>query len=210
MSIAKGATDIGKAYLGGNSVSKMYLGNDLVFGGTGSVSYLECTGSQYVNTGITFNGVESFEIELDFAPTRFWNWNHLLCIGTSSTNESWIYSDGRFAFRYNNVRSSFIQLTIDTRVLLRAVYQNPTCTIYFDGVEKASFSASPTSVTSPLWFFYRTYFAEVKVWGFSVVQNGMSVMNCTPYKNGGVGCFYDYVSGNYIYSDGADNFVIGE
>ena len=69
------------------------------------VEYLESTGTQYIDTEAKLFKNNNHEIDIEFIPTSFYN--YVTIWGTNYDNdtfESWIYSTGKLAGRYNNVR----------------------------------------------------------------------------------------------------------
>lgn len=171
------------------------------------VEYIECTKAQYINTGITFNGVTDYEMILDFYPKSYYNYNSIMCIGTGTNNESWIDANHRFYYRYNSVRFQYnISLARQT---LRITYNNNTVTGYMDGVQIGSFSASPTTITSPLWLFHRSNYADLYCYGYTLYQNQVKILDYIPVRVGQDGAMYDKVTNTIHKSDTSTPFVAG-
>lgn len=170
--------------------------------------YLELTGTQWIDTGLTFNSVDDFELVFDVAPTRFYNYNPIHCINNGTTNESWIDSSGKYAYRQASVRSNNFALTLNQRVKIRNVYKNGKCDIYIDDTLKQSITCNPVSLENTLWLFHRVAYAELKVYWVYIYKNGELVMGLQPIKSGNNGYFLDYVNDKIIYNSGTGDFVL--
>lgn len=73
--IAFGASDMTKAYVGSTEVSKAYLGDELVWGGSSpalpydaEVEYLQSSGTQYINLPMSVAKSKYFEVDMYFRP----------------------------------------------------------------------------------------------------------------------------------------------
>ena len=192
---------------GNSGSSDFILGPDL--GTRIDLEYLELTGSQWINTMVSLANITNWELELDFSPTRFWNYNAIHSFDGSNTNESWIYSNGKYAFRYNNVKSDEIQLTINTRTLLKVSYNGTAFTVYIDGVQKSQKNASVLTQNYMLWLFRRVSNAEILFYGGKLSINNNQILNLLPVRIGDTGFIYDSISNEIIHNLGSAAFVNG-
>lgn len=174
-----------------------------------NLEYVELTGLQWINTMISLANITNWELELDFSPTRFWNYNAIHSFDGQNTNESWIYSNGKYAFRYNNVKSDEIQLTINTRTLLKVSYNGTAFTMYIDGVQKSQKNASVITQNYMLWLFRRVSNAEVLFYGGKLRINNNQILNLLPVRFGDTGVIYDSISNEIIHNLGSAAFVNG-
>jgi hypothetical protein len=212
--IAKGSDKL-KAYVGSTGVDKMYIGSTLVYSAEQEepipyqrVAYLAMTGTQWINTGLTFNGINDFEFLLDIAPTRFYDYNAISCIGTATTNESWIGSTGNYLYRQSKKRSSGVAVTLNKRVKLGVVFNGSSYILYRDGVQITSSTCTAVTSSSPLWLFHRKMYAEAKVYRVKIWKNGELVMDLQPVVDNNVGYFYDSVGEALVSNSGTGDFVL--
>jgi hypothetical protein len=157
----------------------------------------------------SLTNITNWEWELDFSLTRFWNYNAIHSFDGQNTNESWIYSSGKYAFRYNNVKSDEIQLTINTRILLKITYDGTKFTLYIDGVQKSQKSASVMTQNNFLWLFRRATNAEVQLYGSKLRINNNPVFDLVPVRLGNTGVIWDSVGNGIIHNLGTSPYVLG-
>lgn len=197
---------ISKRLFGNSGTADFILGSDL--GVRHDLQYLELTGAQWINTMVSLTNITNWEWELDFSPTRFWNYNAIHSFDGQNTNESWIYSSGKYAFRYNNVKSDEIQLTINTRILLKITYDGTKFTLYIDGVQKSQKSASVMTQNYFLWLFRRATNAEVQFYGSKLRINNNTVLDLVPVRLGNTGVIWDSVGNGIIHNLGTSPYVL--
>lgn len=182
------------------------------------IEYLQSTGTQWIDTGVTFTGVNNFTLEMDFSPTRFWDYNALLCIGTGTSYESWIYNGGAIVFRYCGVRvptGNTAVLTLNTKINLKINFDANTHTLemYIDDVLKGSVTNNnliSMNTTDSLWLMHRTLYAELKLYHFKLIQDNNCILDLIPVRdNNNVGYMYDKVSKQLFVNSGTGNFVLG-
>lgn len=223
--IAFGASDMTKAYVGSTEVSKAYLGDELVWGGSSPVlpydariEYLQGTGtSTWIDTGF-IPQQDNIRVIADVEIVTVANNNIFYCMYASSTpklNQNWTNSGNTIYFRCNSYDKSF------STTKERHVFENGT-SIKIDGVVKATptftktfanntahlvlygnpNAAVPTSISSTSAF-------KGKIYEFSVYYGDALQLHYIPVRVGTTGYMYDIVSGNLFGNSGTGNFILG-
>ena len=209
-------------------VSKTYLYNQ----GTGQfkgffedgsqlVSYLESTGTQYINMGIF--GTENISIRTSF---EFTTKDVQYLFGSSVT-----YNTDTFCFSLNSANTGKIyrafigaitgtlgntEEVFSTKMSVNNAYFSTTQIRLDDEVYDFT-SVTPFTTPTPMFLFAKSnngtaaYFTKAKVKFFKIYDNDVLVQNLVPVlKSGNTACMYDLVSKKYFVNAGTGTFNYGE
>lgn len=230
--IAFGASDMTKAYLGGTEVSKMYLGDELVFGGSSptpvlpydaQVEYLHTDGNCWIYTDIY---LYNHTIIAEFQQLSYINNNCLFGAIESSNGAKWVhltyysnklyYGVGETQERNVSIPQGFNtnwhEYSIDTRGIFK-----------IDGNTMVSISNVPRLFSSrKLVVFGRSTASAGAIQTnslsgntscrkFQVVNNnnGEIIIDLIPVRVGQVGYMYDKISGTLFGNSGTGSFTYG-
>ena len=175
------------------------------------LEYLESTGTQRINTGITGNVV----IETEAQQTHYTGSSQVLAVtttngvggtyfGTTETQEYWGFSRGSTGM--SNVLAT-------TKARIQITFNNSGAS----GVVNGENITRSTSVTQGALYIFASSNAQFggyfKLWSMRVYQNGNLVRNFIPARhdadNGKLG-LYDTVSGEFFTNAGTGTFIAGE
>lgn len=181
------------------------------------VEYIEFSGTQYIDTGIKFNDVQTYTFELDFSPTRFYNYNAIVCLGTGTNQESWIDSTGKFYWRWNNIKIPTVTnaQTLNARITARIEWNGvapKSMVLYIDNTLVASSTSNnltPLTIEDTLWLMHRSNYGYAKVYECKLIQDGTLVFDGLPVRKNGVGYLYDRVSGELFGNAGTGDITYG-
>lgn len=172
------------------------------------IEYIESSGTQYINTGITPSIDSSFEITLGsvdplggeraiFSTGTYSTGTYLM---TQDTNNAltWYYPGKATVLSdYTNKHKVELyrgRITVDDEIIADNTNTSATTfgNITIFNVENDRFSA-------------------YKLYGFNIYDNGDLVFEGLPAKDpDGIPCLYDTVSGEYFYNAGTGSFVAGD
>lgn len=218
-----GTSKIGKMFLGDTEIAKVYLGSNLVYQNKpydAQVEYLESTGTQYIDTGITGDQDTKAIVEvLYYIESSIATSGRVLGSRTNSPN--------RIVIGTNNGRSSestnnFAQFRSNTSHaasnvvfgVWRLMEVNPTG-YYIDGVRQgSSFSASTftTPQTMKLFAFDHNGVVGcgvVRIKFLKLFDGADLVRDFIPVRCGTTGYMYDKVSGELFDNSGTGDFILG-
>ena len=178
------------------------------------IEYLESSGTQWIDTGLVHQ-VSNYEYYIDFTPKQdegpsavFGSSNHGYWDGISWRNTLYIGNGGQGTgfYREANIRQTTRMVVIDNHV---TVYKNGNITSDID------FTGSIISGRHIILYAY-TYGSDSpsgkssqKVYSFSLIMNGVKVLDFIPVRVGQTGYMYDKVSGKLFGNDGTDDFILG-
>jgi len=219
--IAFGASDMTKAYVGSTEVSKAYLGNELVWGGSSpvlpydaEVEYLRNTGlTQYINTGVI--GGAGLRVVTTFTSRQ--SVRDKWAIASYNNNARiyvvYQYPANRFGGGYGNYFSGTAAMTVGTKVNLDVEYTSAKQILKVNGTSyswnKNSFTGT---VTNPLYLFGRSgglssFLCDIG--RTQIYMNGELIRDYIPVRKNGVGYMYDTLDGELHGNDGTGSFTIG-
>ena len=179
------------------------------------IEYLESTGGQYIDTGLVHQ-VQNYEYYIDFTPKQsengtavFGSSNNEYWDGISYANSLYIGNRGCGGSGFNreaNIRQTTRMVVVDNHV---TVYKNNVVTSDID------FTGSIISGRHILLYAY-TFDSDSprsnssqKVYSFSLIMNGIKVLDYIPVRVGQTGYMYDKVSGQLFGNDGTGDFILG-
>ena len=178
------------------------------------VDYIESSGTQYIDTSAQIFNKDSHEIVIDFEPTVFYNYNQLFGSTTDGdTFESWIYSTGSLAARYNTVRyGTDNTLTANTRYKVDLIKTGTTLYKYIDNVSYGTGTATTSTATGTLTLFKSgSDYSKFKLYGAKLYANGNLVRDFIPCINDSTGKagLCDVVNGVFYGNNGTGDFTAG-
>ena len=176
------------------------------------IEYLESTGTQYINTGISPSTNPDLLITIDFS---LYSGNLIACSFGSSQNQIMFFYNGSFACNVGaNMNSNKKITTADTNKH-HLVLDTRAGILSFD--ELPNISVAKSSISTPLFLFAKdengeaSNFAKAKIYNVSFQQmDGTYIRDFIPVLDSdGVACMYDRVSGEFFYNEGTGNFIAG-
>lgn len=192
--IAKGSTEISKVCLGSDELSKVCLGDDVIWTaeqGMRYVQYIESTGTQYLETGMTPTSTSEFIVDADFV--KYANDDTFF---SASTN--WSFSQLTLFWSGQNwyfaVKNAPFKQNFD-----RYIYKVVGSTIYVDDVQKVTNYWYNSYVNTTLKIFChgsKSRNSGGKLYGSTFKDNGTLLQNLVPVAIGNVGYMLDTISGN--------------
>lgn len=200
----------------------MILNRRRVYGGgevlpyDAEIEYLESTGTQWIDTGINFNG--SSKIEISFMGLANGN------LAVFGGNNGSAYNQGEFSlFLLNNVFDIVIPISnSQSYVPFKSNYTINT--VYSISVDRTSFILNGTSYSVNMYsnyvcnrslYLYATnrgsaqYNAVMKLYHCKIYDGDMLVRDYIPVRVGTTGYLYDKVSGELFGNAGTGSFVLG-
>ena len=224
--IAFGASDMTKAYIGSTEVTKAYLGDELVWGGSSpalpydvGVEYLESTGTQWIDTGITCRSYDGITAAFQVNAAQAGN------------NAYFFYGEGR-SYKSGNMelytardktKISFLiqgntDITLDYTQKFNIDVRNKIATFTDDlgqtiGIADRSHIVDYTCLyTMAVFATHRASILKgehIRCFKFQIIQDSVIVIDLIPVRVGRVGYMYDTVSGNLLGNSGTGNFILG-
>lgn len=223
--IVFGASDMTKAYVGSTEVSKAYLGDELVWGGSSpalpydaEIEYLESTGTQYINTGYIPNGTDIQILGKFYLSKYAANWGRWFSAFTNeqaaayrilrnnSNNTSVVVTCGGAA------TNGGIQLSINGLNYLYNFDISIDHVIINNVTRTYKVGKLGNTNTNPLLLFApgsAGTTASGKFYFFKLLKNGITALDLIPVRKDGKGYMYDKVSGQLLGNAGTGSFTIG-
>lgn len=219
---AVGNNEIEKVYLGAIEISKMYLGEDLVFGNSvplpydAQVEYLESDGNQWINTGFA-PSQDDLRIIVDAFQVTSTNSIIYGMTDVSSTlklNNVW-YNGTYLYFRYRSYNTRFgissrNRHIIETGPQMKiddGVKATPSFTSSFVGNTNIiclfgmpNNGTNPTSISSPF---------KGRIYEFWIYYGTTLQMHLIPVRLNSIGYMYDTVSKEMFSNSGSGSFSYG-
>ena len=180
------------------------------------VSYLEATGSQYIDTGILPRNYKVFKSEVELAVTTlstayYWGENWGYWFGTA-TNNTWTIGDGKATGTVTGQKQSISCVTTASSLT------DTSCTIQLtvDGTATTTRTLSGSRLnTNGTYFSIYAHNAstgqspfKAKVYVQKLYGEGVLVADMVPALDASnVPCMYDKVRKQYFYNAGTGSFV---
>jgi hypothetical protein len=198
---------------GNAGTGSFVLGPDKAVPYDAEVEYLESTGTQNINTGITI-GDNAYEIRCDMMGIGTQTaWARYFGTYTSESAESTriinyntegsIYCGYR---RQANQQGRYPSVNPTVRRQYVLSYQNLTVLNNGSVAYQATLAAPSGSASTAKLFVFG---AKMRCWGFSVWHKGMPLCICTPVRKSGVGYMYDSITNSLFGNAGTGSFTIG-
>lgn len=172
------------------------------------LSYIESTGTQYINTGINGNQFTRIETEILPSSTSLYE-NSFIC--SSWTIEGPLLITYRNVWRWHAGKSADSS-TIDTNNY--SILELDLTGFSVNG-NRYDFIGTGATTSNPIYLFNRVGssgrngFGKIKY--FRVFQNNTLIQNLIPVKDDNdVVCFYDTISQSYFYNGGTGDFIAGD
>jgi hypothetical protein len=218
-----GTNKIGKMYLGSTEIAKAYLGSDLVYKKQpalpydAEIEYLESTGTQYIDTGISCNADYTIYVEFNSAIGTE------AIIGTrrsTRTKEHALVmaSEGDVSYRSSNANTQTPSIalydgyTASTWVSARCEREK----LYIDNSLVAQISNWITFTSAIHYYLFgmctngsASNLGSKKIRAFKISNNGQMLLDMISVRVGTTGYMYDKVSNQLFGNRGTGNFVLG-
>lgn len=182
------------------------------------VEYLESTGTQYIDTGITCNtdtdvlkvtfSISSFVSFCGVAGYRVGASDHNFAIGYNGTN---VMSADCNNSNYANSRAQISDTVANTDYTIiisrqgRYIYKG-------DSLVDSNTSTSDIFTTGDIYVFAVNgiqNYSQIRVKNVQIERNGEEYMTLKPVRKGNTGYLYDKVSGRLFGNQGTGDFVVG-
>lgn len=182
------------------------------------VEWLESTGTQYINTGITCNtdtdvltvtfSISSFVSFCGVAGYRVGASDHNFAIGYNGTNA--MSADCNNS-NYANSRAQISDAVANTDYTIiisrqgRYIYKD-------DSLVDSNTSTSDIFTTGDIYIFAVNgiqNYSQIRVKNVQIERNGEEYMTLIPVRKGNTGYLYDRVSGRLFGNQGTGSFVVG-
>lgn len=237
-----GTNKVGKMYLGSTAIGKAYLGSDLVYdsagGGTtpvlpydAEIEYLQTSGTQYINTGISQQS-RNFEVRIRFQWTgstasQFESFFAYMAAGSNITPRSGFHKyQGKWMFGTNTTTSTSI--TVDGNVhdvLWTSNASTQKEQLFLDGTKIGEGTTSSTGLsTNAISFFLccrnrngstdnpasmRIMSLNYKYFSDAAHTTLVQEWDFIPVRVGSVGYLYEKNSGTLFGNNGTGSFTLG-
>lgn len=221
--IAVGGNEITKAYIGSTEIDKIYLGNTLVYNVQSGpplpydaqVTYLESTGTQYINTGIYPTSDYTFDCKVTTTVDKYncvywgvrsggtYSSNNLQCYlnsnGTVTDSSKRIHLYSTKTSNSSNWDSGIIPV-VNTLYSLKNMTVVSTMQTMTYPIVLFGFNVMGTINTSS---------GKCRISSWIAYSNGEKVMELIPVRVGQIGYMYDKVSGELFGNAGTGSFILG-
>jgi len=208
---------INKIYLGDKAISKVYWGEKLVYNAVShtEIEYLEGNATSFIDTGVIGKSGVSIDMEIEF-PSRMSG--HTYFVGCSQGSNGvfyvpFLYNGGRWSLYINNSYGKYGAYT-NPNTKYHVVTETTTtgATLYIDGVQQATSTASVTSGSNTMYLFGvnnggtpligNTYYTDstgyIKISACKINVDGTLVRDYIPVeRTDGVKCLFDKVESKY-------------
>jgi hypothetical protein len=201
----------------------MIASRQIAFGGgkrkpyDAEVEYLESTGNQYIDTGVSFSAPCSMSVSISFTPIMAEMDFFGAYIRTNMNNMNMVcgcYQKFVFLFNWPGSR-------VDSSSLGDSeVYANIQCVFSGSGasgtrtltVNGSTYTRSGAYYNNQLIILFKANFSGAfKLYAFKIYdENNVLVRDYIPVRVGDVGYMYDKVSGKLFGNQGTGAFIIGD
>lgn len=179
------------------------------------VEYLESTGTQWIDTGVSCNADNIVEVEFN-SPLKT---EAIFGARTSTGNKEHslvMASEGDVSYRSRNTQT---QLSVSYNGYTASTWVNMKCSkdnLYADGVLVAQVSNWVTFSNARHYYLFgmntngtASNLGAKKIRAFKISNNGQLLLDMIPVRVGQVGYMYDKVSGQLFGNSGTGSFIIG-
>lgn len=179
------------------------------------VEYLQSTGTQYIDTGISLYNRHILSIYYDYAPAEVnYNYNNIWSTGTavSLLFESWIDKTSHLFVRCWYMKKDLGTVAIGERLRILAEGDGSTFRTYRNGALITSSSMSGTAnanVRTPVMLFRGNSWGKGKLYSVKITIENETVCDYIPVRIGNVGYMYDRVNRKLFGNAGTGTFVVG-
>lgn len=210
--------DSSKIMLGSQEVQRIYLGSQKVYenfpAGYRKVDWIQGSGTQYINTGVEFDGHYKYEVDCEFANE---NYNQLFGMYYSYNHAFMVNANGNIQCkcdRYDNLTDSGISSA--NRVLCFADEENKTVKV--DNFTHTYGTFSPLNSNFPVllfatWNYWNNSFYDYgkgRIYNFKWYVNNVLIRDMQPCVriSDGVAGMLDLVNKVFYTNAGTGNFVV--
>jgi hypothetical protein len=195
-------------------------------GGLQEVSYLESTGTQYIDTGINPSLNDVITSEVATPEYYYTNTDNGIAFGASDASVKQILllynnTNGYISFRYgyyHQVKSYEVNFSCTDRLFHECIFDYPAKKVYFDG-EAKNMETTAYTPTTPSFYLFGTHYLDRNnlynptiIRKFSIVRNSELIIDLVPCyrKSDKVAGMYDMITGKLFTNDGTGTFIVGE
>jgi len=217
--IKVGTTSIDKVYVGSNEVTKAYIGTNIIYESNPSlpydaqVEYLQTTGTQYINTGISPSSITPIIEARMYEPSVTSNFYVFGADASGNTRFSFAFlTSNRIEFRMGNY------VPVASSIGWHTIKMDGSNGDYFIDDEKKGNSTYRTfSSTNPLLIFtsygadnaIRAIVNGARISSYKLYDGTNLLQDMISVRVGQVGYMYDRVSNTLFGNAGTGDFVIG-
>ncbi len=170
------------------------------------IEYLESTGTQYIDTGYTFDGTVKLIFKI--------NWNNVDGVifgANSSGGENFLWASSGYLMGSRFDISPAIQKNIDYIVEMQ-MYKNNSYIKINNVIMGLNKSSSTNNL--PIFLFAESSFGGIskkvlKLYYFQIYVNDILVRDFIPVIKDGTPCLYDLVEHKFYYNAGTGQFIAG-
>lgn len=181
------------------------------------VEYIQSTGTQYINTGIT--PTAALVTEVRFALTEDYPFENTSAIFGVYNNNGTLYSVAFPSLNYARIPSGLsyanIEVTMSYETVHNISYKSEA--FYFDGELKGTQKPKIGTNQTKIRLFGRSaapsssakIIAGIRIYGFRMTEGDTVIHDCIPVRIGTAGYLFDKVNNALMTNLGSGNFLIG-
>ena len=182
------------------------------------VNYIESTGTQYIDTGISYNENNEYAIDCDVAVTlnvanySGWNAGGIFGVGSLKWNNGSGTVPGDFDFFEKTKIILTIEKELSSRTIMTVIQGRNSATIY----RTHSSIKSYTGMNYPIFAYTANNgilkgYINMKLWNMKITVNGQIVRDFIPCyrKSDNVIGLYDVINGKFYTNSGTGEFIKG-
>ena len=170
------------------------------------IEYIESTGTQWINTGITCSMANRFVLTMSFSYFT----NNYQMNGWAAEVQIGITSNGTW---WNISAASSPKATLGQKYIAELVIRSSTGELIVDGVLGNSVDISGKCRSNSFALFNAAggnFYSREKLYSFKAYNDNVLIRDFIPILDSdGVACMYDRVSGTIFYNAGTGDFVAG-
>ena len=185
------------------------------------LSYLECSGSQWISSGVHAYQTKT-EMKIQLVSTSYTTSGYFAGSWHDNNNRYYVaqayYSGGTRKFRTGDKSNNYtdLQSSVDTNEHI-VIYNDENNKVYWDGIEKATISDLDTTSTNTIGLFCRDGGADIlkngRIYYCKITDKSTNtlVRNFVPVRrvSDNVLGLYDRVEGKFYKNKGTGNFTGG-
>ena len=182
------------------------------------VNYIESTGTQYIDTGISYNENNEYAIDCDVAVTlnvanySGWNAGGIFGVGSLKWNNGSDTVPGDFDFFEKTKIILTIEKELSSRTIMTVIQGRNSATIYRTHTSIKSY----TGMNYPIFAYTANNgilkgYINMKLWNMKITVNGQIVRDFIPCyrKSDNVIGLYDVINGKFYTNSGTGEFIKG-
>jgi len=198
------------------TIKKAYLNNNIVYKKYIKLDYIEATGTQYIDTGVTLGINRGVECEIaydEFSNTSRWGASYG---GTADTPRRFAFGTQDTAYYFICGGSTLSLGTVDNnKHTIKAFINNGTLTYSIDSITQTT-SVTATACNLSFFLFARhtnqgvQHYVKCKIYSCKLYDNETLVRDFIPVLDSDNNvCLYDKISDKFFYNKGTGDFIAG-